>query len=187
MRCLMFTKRLSRETTTTCSSDREQDCRDRLCSKPNSHSGNAVAKRCQGSSFAVSLSFTFTKKRPRLPLRSVHNNSSLHSSSNQKCTLWFKSLEHPVQAAQVSPNKKWVSLLAPPSPPGCSVLDHMGPAGHRPKLLLCIRALRAPRQSVCTGRALSSEQTFRLRIRTKAAQGTNDWDLFLFFLLKEQL
>lgn len=42
MRCLMFTKLLSRETTTTCSSDRVLDCRDRLFSRPNSHSGNAV-------------------------------------------------------------------------------------------------------------------------------------------------
>lgn len=39
-KCSMFTKRLSRETTTTCSSVRALDCRDRLCSKPNSHSGN---------------------------------------------------------------------------------------------------------------------------------------------------
>lgn len=39
---LMFTKRLSRETTTTCSYDKAPDCRDRLCSKPNSHSGNVV-------------------------------------------------------------------------------------------------------------------------------------------------
>lgn len=41
-KCLMFTKRLSRETTTTCSYDKAPDCRDRLCSKPNSHSGNTV-------------------------------------------------------------------------------------------------------------------------------------------------
>lgn len=41
-KCLMFTKLLSRETTTTCLSDRALDCRDRLCSKPNSHSGKTV-------------------------------------------------------------------------------------------------------------------------------------------------
>lgn len=41
-----------------------------------------------------------------------------------------------MQAAQVSPSKKFVSLLAPPSPPGRSVSsDHMGRAGHGPKLL----------------------------------------------------
>lgn len=40
-KCLMFTKLLSRETTTTCSSGRVPDYRDRLCSKPNSHSGNS--------------------------------------------------------------------------------------------------------------------------------------------------
>lgn len=45
-RCLMFTKLLSRETTTTCSSDRALGCRDRLCSKPNSHSGNAGTRHC---------------------------------------------------------------------------------------------------------------------------------------------
>lgn len=39
-KCLMFTKLPSRETTTTCSSDRVPDCRDRLCSKPSSRSGN---------------------------------------------------------------------------------------------------------------------------------------------------
>lgn len=45
-RCLMFTKLLCRETTTTCSSDRALDCRDRLYSKPNSHSGNTITCHC---------------------------------------------------------------------------------------------------------------------------------------------
>ncbi len=45
-KCLMFTKLLSKETTTTCSSVRALDCRDRLCSKPNSHSGNIVTCHC---------------------------------------------------------------------------------------------------------------------------------------------
>lgn len=45
-RCLMFTKLLSRETTTICSSGRELVYRDRLCSKPNSHSGNTVTYHC---------------------------------------------------------------------------------------------------------------------------------------------
>lgn len=46
MKCLTFTKLLSKETTTTCSSDRARGCRDRLCSKPNSHSGNKVTCHC---------------------------------------------------------------------------------------------------------------------------------------------
>lgn len=42
MKCLTFTKHLCRETTTTCSYDRVLVCRDKLSSKPNSHSGNTV-------------------------------------------------------------------------------------------------------------------------------------------------
>ena len=45
-KCLMFTKLLSRETTTTCSSDRALDCKDRLFSKPSSRSGNTLICLC---------------------------------------------------------------------------------------------------------------------------------------------
>lgn len=137
-KCSMFTKPLSRETTTTCSYDKALDCRDRLCLKPNSHSGNTVNYMLPGMLLLCLALWQLYLHwiGPGLPLISVNNNSSLHSSSNQKCTQCAKSLEHLAQAAQVSPSKELVSLLAPPSPPGCSAFsDHMGLAGHWPKLL----------------------------------------------------
>lgn len=148
MKCLTFTKLLSRETTTTCLSDRVPDCKDRLSSKPNSHSGNAVTCRCCSVVVVVILLnqkqellgiFLFCLVFWQLSLHSIsprrplipNNNRTLLSGSIQKCTLCCKSLDHLVQAAQVSSTNNYVSFLAPPSPPGCSIFsDHMGLVGH---------------------------------------------------------
>lgn len=100
MKCLMFTKRLYRVTTTTCLYDRVLGCRDRQCSKPNLPSGNAIKLHKIGS---LTVAHAVNNAGPTLSLFSV-NNGSFYSGSNLKCTLWFKSPEHLVQAAQVSPN-----------------------------------------------------------------------------------
>lgn len=45
-KCLTFTKLLFRETTTTCSSDRVLDCRDRPSSRPSWPSGDGLTSSC---------------------------------------------------------------------------------------------------------------------------------------------
>lgn len=96
MKCLMFTKRLSRVTTTTCLYDRVLGCRDRQCSKPNLLSGNAIKLRKIGS----------------LTVAHAVNNClyfQLTMAAFIQAPIWnvlcdFKSPEHLVQASQVSPN-----------------------------------------------------------------------------------
>lgn len=82
---------------------------------------------------------------------------------------------HLVQAAQISPNKKCVSLLAAPEYTWmfCLLWTH---GTSRTRAKAAFMTLRPARQdmTICSGCVISSEQSFLLRIRAECALEIGD-------------